>query len=164
MKILNLNKKFAFLGLLLLLLLTYFRENFLLEINASLASDVFHRSNSYWLSDFFKNMTNDFLVRWKWGLTVFFSLLMSIVTLLSLYVWFKSISVLKIVGIFYFCLLFVLCLFAIIGYLTHSFNDIYFVLRKIVGVVQSPLPFFAFFTLFYWNFKNSQIDLQPYSG
>jgi len=155
MKQLNLNKGATLLGLLLLLLLTYFRENFLLEINASLASDALDRSQSYWLSGFFKNMTQDILIKWKWGLTMFFSVIMTFVTLLSLYFWYQSVQLLKIVGLLYLILFALVFLIALIGYLTSSFDVIYFILRKILGIVQSPLPFFAFFALFYWNLKES---------
>jgi len=155
MRQLNLNKGVALLGLMLLLLLTYFRENFLLEINASLASKDFDRSNTYFLSDFFGNMSKDLLIKWKWGLTAVFSLLISLITILSLYCWFKSVKFFKLISLFYVTLFVIVCLLAFIGFLTSSFNEIYFVLRKIVGVVQSPLPFFAFFTLFYWRSEYS---------
>tara|TARA_B100000809_G_scaffold249578_1_gene281078 strand:- start:2077 stop:2541 length:465 start_codon:yes stop_codon:yes gene_type:complete len=154
MKALNLNKGVAFFGLLLLLLLTYFRENFLLEINANLALEEYNRAYSYWLSDFFTNMTPELLSKWKWGLTMFISMIMAFITMVSLYVWFKSNQVLKIIGLFYVGLFICVCLLALVGYLTNSFNDIYFILRKILGIVQSPLPFFTLFTLFYWSSKN----------
>jgi hypothetical protein len=149
----NHNKKVAFIGLLLLLLLTYFRENLLLAINANLALADFDRSYSYWFSDFFKDMPKGFLMKWKWGLTVFISVLMTVVTAVSLFYWFRSKQILKIVGILYAFVYLVLCLLALVGYVTNSFNEIYFVLRKILGIVQSPIPFFAFFTLFYWSDK-----------
>lgn len=155
MKKLNLNKGATFLGLLLLLLLTYFRENFLLEINAALALEEYSRAYSYWLSDFFKSMTLESLSNWKWGLTIFFSLAMTFTTIVSLYFWFKSVQLLKIIGMFYLGLFTVVCLLALGGIITNSFNEIYFVLRKILGVVQSPLPFFAFFVLFYWSVKKN---------
>jgi hypothetical protein len=153
MKKLNLNKGATFLGLLLLLLLTYFRENFLLEINAALALEEYNRAYFYWLSDFFKGMTPENLSNWKWGLTIFFSLVMTFITIAALYFWFKSIRVLKILGLFYLVLFFVVCLLSLVGYLTNTFNELYFVLRKVLGVVQSPLPFFVFFTLFYSGAK-----------
>ena len=153
MKQFNLNKVMTILGLFILLLLTYFRENLLLEINARLTSEVFDRSNSYWFLDFFKTIRNEELLKWKWGLTMLFSIVMSFVTIGSLYSWFKSLQLLKIVGIVYLILFSIVCILAIIGYSTNSFNDIYFVLRKILGIVQSPLPFFVLFALFYWDIK-----------
>lgn len=146
----NLSKAGTFFCFLLLLLLTYFRENFLLEINASMALEEYNRSYSYWLSDFFENMTHELLIKWKWGLTMFFSVVMTFVTILSLYCWYKSIYLLKIVGLFYLVFLLIVCVLSLVGFVTNSFNDLYIVLRKILGLVQSPIPFFVFFVLFYW--------------
>lgn len=156
MKKLHLNKGLTFLGLLFLLLLTYFRENFLLEINANLAMETYNRAYFYWLSNFFREMRPELLLQWKWGLTIFFSVIITLVTTLSLHLWFKSTSFLKIVILFYIILLAVVCTLALFGFLTSSFNNVYFVLRKILGVVQSPLPFFAFFVLFYWSVINGK--------
>jgi len=161
MRQLKLNKVVAFLGVFLLLLLTYFRQNFFLEINAILASEAFDRSNSYWLSDFFNNIPFANLLKLKWGLTMVFSIVMTAVTILSLHFWFKSIHFFKVVGLFYLVLFVVICLLALIGFLTNSFNDIYFALRKLLGLVQSPLPFFTFFTLFYRVLKKDD-SFQPY--
>lgn len=153
MKNLSYNKTVTFLGLILLLVLTYFRENFLLEINANLAMEEFDRSYSYLMSDFFKKMSPEYLKKWKWGVTIVFTGLMTIVTVLSLYSWFKSFQLLRLLGWFYLVLFMIVILLAFIGFLTNSFDDIYFVLRKFLGVVQSPLPFFTFFALFYWSTK-----------
>lgn len=144
----------TFVGFVLLLLCTYFRENILLEINANLALAENNRSYKYWFSGLFKNMPTDMLVKFKWGVTLLFSIVMPIITIGTLYVWFKSIDVLRISGLFFLVLLIVVFIFAFGGYMFNSFGEVYFVLRKILGVVQSPLPFFALFTLFYWNFKN----------
>ena len=153
MKKLNLSKGGTIFGLLLLLLLTYFRENFLLEINANLAMEVHDRAYSYWLSIFFKGMTPELLSQWKWGLTMVFSVTMTFITILSLYFWFKSVQMLRVIGLFYIMLFAIVCLLSLAGFLTNSFNTIYFILRKILGIVQSPLPFFAFFVLMYWSVK-----------
>ena len=153
MKLLPINRIGPFFGLLLLLLLTYFRENILLEINANIASETYSVSYYYWFSDFFKKVSPELLVSWKWGVTVVFSLIMSFITILSLYSWFNSIQVLKIISFFYLGIFAFICLSALIGYLGNSFNDIYFILRKTLGVVQSPIPFFSFFALFYSLFK-----------
>lgn len=156
MKTLKINRKFAILGLLILLLCTYFRENFLLAINANLASFEFNRAYSYWCSDFFQKMDTCLLIKWKWGITIFFSLIMSAITILSLFVWFKSKEALKIILFSYVIFFFLVCFLSIIGFFTNTFNDLYFVLRKILGIVQSPFPFFIFFILFYWSNKNKQ--------
>jgi len=138
-------------GVILLLLLTYFRENILLEINANLALEEYNRAYSYWFADYFKGMSRDSLIKWKWTATIVFSFLMSAITICSLYIFFTSFNVLKRVLIIYLIIFIIGFLLAVIGYLTGSFNEVYFVLRKILGIVQSPLPFFAFFVLFYYE-------------
>jgi len=147
---LNLNKTVTFFGVLILLLFTYFRENFLLEINASLASETFDRSSTYWLADYFQNMPQNLLLKWKWGLTIFFSLNMPLITIGSLYYWFKSKEVLKLSAGIFSVLFLIVGIVASFGFLMNSFNAIYFVLRIIIGLLQSPIPFFTLFVLFYW--------------
>ena len=153
MKKLNLNKVATFLGLLLLLFLTYFRENFLLEINASLALDAHNRAYSYWLADFFQLQTQENLIKWKWVITIFFSSLMSIITMISLRFWFESNKFVKMIGLIYLFTFLFIVLLGMLGFLLGSFNDIYFILRKILGFIQSPIPFFTFFVLIYWSYE-----------
>jgi len=153
MKKLNLNKVATFLGLLLLLFLTYFRENFLLEINASLALDAHNRAYSYWLADFFQLQTQENLIKWKWVITIFFSSLMSIITMISLRFWFESNKFVKMIGLIYLFTFIFIVLLGMLGFLLGSFNDIYFILRKILGFIQSPIPFFTFFVLIYWSYE-----------
>ena len=148
MKTINLNKVLTFIGLLLLLLFTYFRENFLLQINAFLAGKTHNRAYYYWLSDFFYNLSRADLTKWKWGLTFLFALLMSVVTIYSLHSWFKRMQFTRIISFFYIAAFSFVVLIAVIGFLSGSFNEIYFVLRKVLGIIQSPIPFFAFFALF----------------
>ena len=145
------SKLLAFVGLILVLLCTYFRENFLLTINALLASKTYSSAYAYWLSDFCSTMPATQLMQWKWGLTIFFSIAIAGITLLSLYCWFKSYKLLKTAIWFYAVLFLGVGLLALVGVLTHSFDAIYFVLRKALGVVQSPLPLFVFFAFFYWR-------------
>ena len=138
------NKGLTIGGLILLLLLTYFRENFLLEINAALANDVLNRAYSYWLADFFKTLSYSHLIKWKWGITILFSIIMSLITILSLYFWYKSKRLIKLVVYVYLASFLFVCVFGGLGFLFKRFDDVYFVLRKILGVIQSPIPFFVF--------------------
>ena len=43
----------------------------------------------------------------------------------------------------------ILLLVAGVGELMADFNSVYFILRKLLGVIQSHIPYFAFFVLFY---------------
>jgi hypothetical protein len=149
MKILDLNKGYTVLGFIALLFCTYFRENILLEINALISVNKYDRSYSYWFVIFFKSIALERLVYWKWGVTLFFSVLMPIITILSLYSWFQNKAYRKILVIIYvicFCLLVII---AGIGFLFNCFDSIYFIIRRIIGIIQSPVPFFLFSLLFY---------------
>ena len=145
----KLNNFLALLGLLLLLFLTFFRENFLLAINATISGVEYDRAYFYWFSDFFKNISIKDLALWKWGLTIFFSIIMSLITLLSLYSWFQSKQLIKLTSLIYLGVFLFVVLLGGIGALLNNFDSVYIILRKILGVVQTPIPFFIFFTLFY---------------
>jgi hypothetical protein len=149
MKNWKLNNFLAIFGGFLLLILTFFRENLLLTINALIKSEVYNRAYSYWFSEFFKKVPFEYLKIWKWGLTISFSILMTIITLASLYSWFKSKQHLKFLILLYFGVFIGLFLIGSISFLLNSFDTVYFVLRRVLGVVQSPIPFFGFFILFY---------------
>ena len=145
----KINNGLTVLGVLSLLFLTYFRENFLLEINAALAHDVYNRAYFYWLSGFFQEKSIAELTEWKWGITLVFSLIMSIITIAALYAWHQSKELFKLTVLIYFIVFLFFVVIAICGMLFGEFSDIYFVLRKGLGVIQSPLPFFGFYVLFY---------------
>jgi hypothetical protein len=144
-----LNRGYTYFGFVLLILCTYFRENILLEINALLAFKAGDRSYSYWFVSFFKSLPIKQLVYWKWGVTLFFSFIMSIITILSLYNWFKDLSSFKILTLIYLSSFGLLVIISGVAVLFNSFESVYFLLRKVLGIVQSPLPFFCFFLLLY---------------
>lgn len=157
---LKLFKLFSALGASSLLFLTFFRENMLLAINALLGHQTYNRAYHYWFSDFFKALPFSELVKWKWGVTLFFTILMTIITIFSLYAWFNNKFVLKLLITVYGVAFILLLLIAGIGFLMNDFNDVYFILRLIIGIFQSPLPFFVFFVLFYWILKSNQNNNQ----
>jgi len=148
MKNLILNRILVIVGVVILLLGTYFRENLLLEINALIEGHEYDRSYSYWFASFFKGLNKAELYNWKWGISIFFSLIIPIITLLTLYGWFKSKQLLKLLSIIYVIVFTFMLLMTSFSYVFGIFDDIYFVLRKIIGLLQSPLPFFLFFLLF----------------
>jgi len=150
MRILKRNKLLTIFGFLLLIVCTYFRENILLQINASLEGEVFHRSYIYLFADFFNNLSQTELTIWKWGVTIVVSSIMSAITIVSLHQWFQSYKLAKLTSYIYGITLIFVVLLAFISYLFGCFYDVYFILRLILGLVQSPIPFFAFFTLFYF--------------
>jgi hypothetical protein len=148
------NKIIAIGGVLLILILTYFRENLLLEINALVSGVQFDRSSAYWFFDFFKEMGPSILMRWKWGLTVFFSILITLLTIGSLYSWFGAIEMVKFLSKLYLLLFGGITIIALGGFLLNSFHTVYPGLRKILALVQSPIPFFLFYLFFYQKNKN----------
>ena len=150
----KLNKSLAILGFILLLILTYFRENLLLEVNALINKDVTNRAYSYWFYTFFKHKTVDSLIVWKWGITLSFSITMASLTIGSLYSWFKNKPFLKLLVIIYLSTFAFIVMLAGLGFIMNQFDSIYPVLRKLLGVIQSPIPFFSLFLLIYWVKNN----------
>ncbi len=159
---LNKLKIISIVGVILILIFTYFRENLLLEINALLSGELFDRSYFYWFFDFFKDMDQPNLVRWKWGVTAFFSLMITLLTIGSLYCWFGAFQMIKFISKLYLLLFGVLTIVAVVGFIFNSFATVYPLLRKVLGLVQSPIPFFGFYLLIYKinNQKepNSKVD------
>ena len=149
MKKFNLLRVASLAGLILLFLLTFVRENLLLEINALLKGLQYDRSYNYLFANFFKTLPQDQLFQFKWGLTMGFSVVIPIITILALYGWFKSLQLSKLIVKLYGVIFIVVLLVAGIAYAFNSFDAIYLILRRILGVVQSPIPFFFFFVLFY---------------
>lgn len=158
MKMLNLSKGYTLVGFIALLFCTYFRENMLLEINALLSVREYDRSYTYWFVNFFKSIPFEQLVYWKWGVTIFFGGLMPFVTILSLYGWFQNIIYNKILVILYLIGFFFAALIGGVGLLFNCFDSIYFIIRRILGIVQSPVPFFLFFLLFYYLEKSDNTN------
>jgi len=146
-------KLLFFSGILILLVLTYYRENLALQINAYLNGEIFSRAYAYQFSNYFKTLPKNELKQWKWMVSIGFALVISVVTLLSLYSWFQSYSYIRFTVVIYLTVGIIFSLFAVIAYATHSFDEIYLLLRRVLGVIQSPIPLFIFFTLFYYTEK-----------
>jgi hypothetical protein len=153
------HKVIAILGVVLILTLTYFRENLLLEVNALLNGDQFDRSSAYWFFDFFKEMGQSNLIRWKWGLTASFSIAITVLTIGSLFLWFKSLELIKFISMLYLLLFGLMTVVALVGFLLNAFQSVYPLLRKALGLVQSPIPFFVFYLLSVQKNKNKRTNL-----
>lgn len=136
--------------LLLLLLLTFFRENLLLAINANIAGENYHRAFNYWFSEFFRNQNLENLLFWKWMLTISFASIMSLVTILGLHFWFHIKKHTLLVVWIYFIYACLIGTISFIAYLFSGFNVIYPYIRMMLGAVLSPVPFFSFFAIFYF--------------
>ena len=151
------HKIFSIIGGGSLLMLTFFRENMLLAINALISHQQINRAYSYWFANFFKALPYTDLVKWKWGITAFFTLLMSAITIFSLHCWFKNQSMVRFLILLYGIVFMLLALLGGGAFLMGEFDAIYFVLRLIIGAFQSPLPFFVFFVLIYFKEHTNQI-------
>jgi hypothetical protein len=148
------NKWTSIFSILLLLFCTYFRENLLLEINAYIKDLEYSRAYSFWFSSYFSDLSKAKLYQLKWITTIFFSVLMSLLTIFSLHSWFLNKQFTQLLIFIYTILAGVILIISIIAFIVGEFSDVYFVLRKALGIVQSPIPCFAFFALFYYTKKS----------
>ena len=156
MKKLNLNKGFAIFGFIGLMIFVYFRENLLLEINAVLAQKEVNTAYAFWFADFFIGLPKEQLIKWKWIVSISFTFSIAVLTIFSLHNWFRDVMYTKrIVNLYLFLTVF-LILMGLVSYLLNSFNDIYPFLRRVFGVIHSPIPFFMLFLLIYWKKKQSE--------
>lgn len=143
------SKKFAVLGFVLLLAFVFLRENMLLVVNAKLANKSNDWSYYYWVSDFFWGLENNKLYFLKWVVSISFTLAIALLTVFSLHVWFKNKNYLKFIINIYLVIFSIVLLIGVLGYLTVGFEVVYPILRRIFGIVHSPLPFIFLFLLFY---------------
>jgi hypothetical protein len=142
---LSLNKGLAIAGFLLLLLCAYFREVLLLDINALIAAKGMVTNNN-------ESLFNDFLIpeltKWKWIVSIFFTVTISLLTIFSLYNWFKDLDYTKFIISLYIVASGIIVLVSLIAFLMNSFNAVSPFLRRIFGVIHSPIPLFIFFLLY----------------
>lgn len=151
------NNWLTVLGTFSLLILTYFRENLLLTINAFITGSEYNRAYSYWFSDVFVGLSMTSLIKLKWIITIVFSMAMSVITVYSLSVWFTSKYNFKLISYIYIISFIFILVLAFFGKVFGVFDLVYILLRRILGVIQTPLPFFTFFIVFYWMDKNSNL-------
>ncbi len=135
---------------LMVCFLMLLRENIFLEINAILNQDEYNKAYFYFFENVFQKMSHHQLILWKWVLTVGFIVAVSGITLVVIYLWFRDVNFLKTSLWVYGFLFIVLVILFSIFKLTNTFEQNYFILRKLIGVMHSPLLLFIFFTLFYY--------------
>lgn len=141
-------KKVAIVFGLLIMALTLFRENLFLEINAIINGENINKANFYLFYDSLVTYSSNQLIQLKYIFTVLFITLFITSTFLTIHFWFSSKSfnkiTLAVLGGFVVLLFFSFGIAKLVG----SFYDVYFVFRKAIGFLQSPLPLFVFFSLF----------------
>ena len=150
------SKKLAVLSFVILFVFAFFRENMLLVINANLAEKQYDWSYYSWFSDLFMDLEKDMLYMFKWIVSILSTLIISVLTVFSLHNWFQNKIYFKLLITIYLFVFGTILVISMLGYLTVGFSSIYPLLRRIFGLIHSPLPFFFFFLLFYKKEKESR--------
>lgn len=132
----------------LILILTFLRENVFLEINAIIDGYSYNKAYFYFFNESMSNLTFSQLEKLKWSLTILFILVISTITLFIIQLWFKNKKFNRITLVFYLAFYGLTGLITLLFWLTGTFNNNYFIIRKMTGFLQSPLPLFFFFTMF----------------
>lgn len=151
---LNRNRQVSIIIIICILGLTFIRENLFLEINAILSNAEVNRANFYLFFEYFSTIPHSTLETLKWVLTIFFILVIDGFSLLVVHLWFNDKSYNKIFLIFFLILLSVLIMAVVFAKLLGVFSTYYFIFRKVIGFLQSPLPLFIFFSI-YLYLKNT---------
>jgi len=136
-----------FLGVFILIL-TLLRENVFLEINAIMNGYTYNNAYFYFLSKGIIDLNLDQLSMLKWGLTISFILLISALTLFIIILWFNNKKYNRISLFVYLVFYGVITLLTLFLWLVNCYDDYYFVIRKMIGVLQSPIPLFLFSSVY----------------
>jgi hypothetical protein len=154
MKLLPLNKIVSIIGVVLLLVAVYFRENILLQINSLLENDIYNYSLGFSFSSYIKQLSKADLYKWKWIISLSFTFFIAIMTIFSLHFWFKNKTTTKLILKIYLLVFSLICFIGVGGYLFNQFNEVYPFLRRMIGVIHSPIPFILLFILIYSSNKS----------
>lgn len=146
-------------GLLLLFifLVGYIREAIFLVINSVYRETPFPYNPAYIKPpEFLYQWSETTLLYLKWGLTLFFSLTFTALSLWLIHSYFKNKKYNKFTLLIYGTLILFAAIISIVGILINNFDSIYTLSRFIIGLVQSPLISLVLFVLFYFNhfYKN----------
>lgn len=134
----------------IIVLLTIIRENIFLEINALLNKETYNKAYFYWFNSEFKELSSQNLYRLKWGLTILFSLTISVLSILGIKIWFRNREYTWLVIQIYLFIILALAFISAIVFIVEPLKSYYFVARKLIGFLQSPILLFLFFGLFYY--------------
>ena len=137
--------------------LTLLRENIFLEINAILNGEQVNRANFYLFYDYFSSYSVQNLHLLKWIITIFFIIIMGGTTILALHLWYNEKYFNKITIWFYLIVIGVLFLLVVVTKTIGVFNAVYSLLRSTIGFLQSPLPLFILFSMYFYLDKSVDI-------
>lgn len=145
---LNKNKQLSIFLVICILGLTFIRENLFLEINAILSNALVNRANFYLFFEYFSTIPHSTLETLKWILTISFILVIDGFSLLVVHLWFYNENYNKLFRLFFLIIIVGLMISVVITMLLREFSNYYFIFRKVIGFLQSPLPLFIFFSLY----------------
>ena len=143
------NRVFIFIFFLLIFGLTILRENLFLDINSVIENYDFNSTYFYYFHSKLLNFNSSELFQLKWLLTILFSVVISGLSTLVISFWFRGGKILRYVIYVYvsICTFFIIAAFLL--WCVNGVDEYYFVLRKITGFVQSPLPLIIMMPIFY---------------
>ena len=127
-----------YLFLLLLAILSYYREVLFVSINAVIADKQFFWAKTTQI-DFFLNKSSSTLVRYKYIMTIGFTLLFALFTIVGLRVSFKERIPFLLALLTYGLCGFVATVVLIYSLVTNSFESVYSFLRLIIEYLHNPL-------------------------
>jgi len=135
--------------MLLLIVVSYIRENLAIEINAIIDGYDYNRAGFYWFQHWLETLSFQQLSMVKWGLVVLFYPVFTLLAILIIRHSFHQKNYTITTLYFYSIILLVLILVTAIAYSLGYFDAVYFFLRKLLGFVFSPLPVFMLWLAFY---------------
>lgn len=137
--------------------LTLIRENLFLEINAILNGENINRANFYLFYDYFTSFSLEKLSLLKWVFSIIFIVVIAGTSFFALHLWFEKKQYNKITSWVYLVVIAVLLLLVVATKVTGVFDDAYVILRKVLGFLQSPLPLFILFSMYFYLDKSVDI-------
>lgn len=147
-------KTIAVISILLVIGLTFLRENVFVEINAIIAGHDYNKAYFHVFDETISSLSLKEIQQLKWGLTIIFILIISMLTVISIYFWFKVKNYTVLTLKAYAVVLSGVVLLTLILWFLGAFTSYYFVVRKMIGFLQTPLPLFLLFSVFtYTNRK-----------
>lgn len=154
-------KKYKKVKITLLILIIFFigyiREATFLVINSVLNGYSFPYNSAYITPpDFLYQLNSTEIIIFKWLMTLFFSIVFTLLCLFLINTFYKNKNYNKIVILFYVIFILVAFVISALGILINQFEALYLVSRFLIGILHSPLVPLAMFTLFYHKNKTKQ--------
>ncbi len=134
----------------IIMIVSFLRENIFLEINAILDGYSYNNAYFYFLNEQITVLSFHQLIVLKWILTISFIVAISGLTVLIINLWFRSRQYNRMTILSYLFFYGLTALTTFLLWLTGYYTDYYFVVRKMIGFLHSPLPVFLFFSMYFY--------------